>query len=888
MRKKQKPMLIKRVQSTQQNIPIKDIVNGIVITKDNTYIKIIEVKPIPYFLKSIKDRNAIYSTFCRMLKSSPFDIQIKTVSLSSNLSVQLEILEKEKNEENNARCVEIDNEYKKRLLRSQEDGITRRFFIVISKKMQRTIGKKTNPSEMINWLETEAGTIRGYLSSCGNEIVSPKKDELNKYTAKIFYTLLNRGSYQTETFEEHLDMIYKKYFAEYKSANFFIPPYEYIAPSKISFTNSKYVVIDDMYYKYAYVPSNGYDSMLSAGWINIFSNTFSGVDVDVFLKKMDKTQMMNNLRRNISYSLVGANEASVTSEAFDSANETYSSSTYLKNGLSNNEDFYYMSTLVTVCDKNPEVLDYKMNELIKRAKSNDFILKEISFEAENAFKSTLLFNNLDSVLYEKTKRNVLTEGAGTVYPFTAFEINDEDGVYLGNDAQTGSLAIVDIFKKHQITNSNIFICGQTGAGKTYTLLLLAIRMRIKHIPVFIIAPEKQNEFKRLCNAVGGQFVEFGPGSQSKINVMEIFKKNEEAEKEIARIDGSRSNTSQLAEKVDTVKRFVQLITGTITKEQEGLLSETIFDTYQRFGIERNNDSLWADESKTHYKKMPTLSDLCESLKEKSKSEPSMKTIYNIVKAFVKTSGVTFDGQTNIDVNNEFVVFGLEHMNEEDVAIGVYQTMDYCWGKIKQDRKRKALFIDEWWRMAKNNIAANYSQEISKVIRAYNGAMVIATQQMGDIMLSDKNEIGEAVLNNCDTKILMKMTEFDAQKVQEIMMLTEDEKEKITRSEKGSALFVYGKNKMQLRFVATKTEDELITTDPKQLEQIAKKNEIKEKQKEKQSIIDKAKNLDDYLLEAFEYNSLDDNILLDSQSYVKTSSLDAIEVIDSNKYIEEGE
>ena len=609
----------------------------------------------------------------------------------------------------------------------------------------------------------------------------------------------------------------------------------------------------------------------------------------IFQKRIDKQQIMSSLRRNLSYSLVEADDASITSEAYDNAGQSISSAVYLKSGLSGGEDFYYVSTIVSACDENIEYLDYKVEELMKSARSNDFKLKQILFEGENAFKSTLPLCNLDKTLYEKTKRNMLTEGAATAYPFTAFEINDEDGVYVGVDQNTGSLAVIDVFNTKKITNSNIFICGQPGAGKTYTLLLLATRMRIKHIPVFIIAPEKQNEIKRLCNAVGGQFLEFGPGSNSRINVMEIFKKDAKAEARRARIDGVHNDSSQLAEKADAVKKFIQLIVGNITKEQEGLLSEAIFETYEKFGITRDNNSLWADENKTYYKKMPILSNLCETLLEISERQPSLKSVYNILNSFVKTNGATYNGETNVDVNNEFVVFGLEKLNEEDIAIGVYLTMDYCWSKIKQDStKRKALFIDEWWRMAKNKIAADYSQEISKIIRAYRGSMVIATQQMQDIMLSGKREIGEAVLENCSMKILMKMGQLDASSVQEIMNLSEEETDEIVRNEKGCALLIYGTDKMQIKFIATKTEDELITTDPKQLEQLAKDKELLEIRGKAMEMLKNAKDISDILQNNYQFK-IDDCIeMYDIDKLFNINITDTYTLVESRKYLEEEE
>lgn len=888
--RKNKKSIIKRFQSTQQNLPIKDIVEGIIVTKNNEYIKILEVLPVPFFLKNSKQKNLIIDNFKKLLKTGPFDMQIKVMSFPADLSAQLDILNKEIEKEENESCKSIDDEYQNKLLQSQETNVTRRFFITFSFNQKTKIFSHSSKLETaIHELNNYADTMIGYLKQCGNKVIVPKKENANEYVAKLLYIILNRGKYTTESFEDHLNEVYQKYFEAYNSTNFFIPPTDYISPNKIAFIDSKYVVVDDMYYRFAYVPSNGYDSYLSAGWVNIFSNTFIGVDVDVFLNKLPKEQVIGNIRRNMNYSLVGLDDTSVTSEAYDVSGDVLESNSYLKDGLSANEDFYYMSTLVTICDKDPEMVDFKMNELIKDAKSNDFSLKEIVFEAECAFKSALPLCKLDKTLFEKMKRNVLTEGAAMVYPFTAYEINDEDGVYLGDDADNNSLAIVDIYDRDKIKNSNIFICGQTGAGKTYTMLLLAIRMRIKHIPILLIAPEKENEFKRVCIATGGQFIGLGSGTDNCLNIMEIFKRDVSADSTRERIDGVSDIRSQLAEKVDAVKSFIQLLVKDISIEQRQLLDEAIYETYAKFGITRDNESLWADEEKTEYKKMPILEDLYNTIGEKMVNEPSLKSVYNTMKFFVTGSGASFNGQTNVDINSEFTVFGLEHLTEENIPLGVFVAMDFCWSKIKQDAtKRKALLIDEWWKMAVNPIAAAYSLEISKVIRAYNGAMILATQQMSDILLVEDGKFGKAVLNNCAIKILMGMSEDDAMKVQEIMLLTNEERDSLFQNEKGKAMFVYGVDKMKIKFIATETEHKLITTDPKQLRELAMEKLKKEKLESEREKIKNAKDISSLLNDFENFVFSTDIVLLETKDIENQFSLNVPILKDTDEYIKNNE
>lgn len=881
IKNKLKPVV---VQSTQKNIPVKEIVKGTIITTDNRYVKILEVKPIPFFMKNVSEQNAIYSNFSRLLKICQCDLQLKVVSLNADLTAQLENCNKDMAEEENENCFKIDEEYRDILLSQEAGGVTRRFFVSFYLDSKVIVGKRKKPYEIINQLEVIEDNIISYLKQCGNAVVVPKKDRANEYLAEILYILLNRNKYKNVPYDERVEKITAKYITETQSKDFYVPITDYIAPDEISFKDSRFVTIDGMYYRYGYIPSNGYNSYLSCGWINLFSNTYVGVDVDVYIKKVPKEQVIGNIRKNLSYAMVGADDASETSEAFDSANTVFISNQYLKDGLSAGQDFYYVSTLITVCDTNAEVVDSRMEELIKNAKASDFTLKGITYETEQAFKSTLPLCKEENVLFNKSKRNMLTETVATFYPFTAFEINDPKGIYFGNDANSGALVVPDIFDRDRVESSNTFVCGATGSGKTYTLSLLAERMRIRHIPAYIIAPEKQDEFRRLSVALGGEFVEIGTSAGAVINIMQIFKPDEEAIKKRERIDGMAKNKSLLDEKVGTVTSFIKLLVE-MNREQEALLSEAIYDTYYKFGITQDNETLWKDDTKTVYKDMPILEDLQKTLGEKMNKEPSLRSIYNTMKFFVTGGGSMFNGQTNIDTNNDFIVFGLENLKGETASLGIFLVMDYCLSKIKEDSTvRKALFVDEWWKVAQNPIGAQFTMEMAKLIRALNGALILATQQLSDVFTLDGGKYGKQVIGNCPIRILMKMKETDAMTVQELLLLTDDERDNLVRNERGKALFVCGDNKVNIQFIASETEDRLINTNPEFLEKYAQEKAKIQENKAINKRIKNARDLSDVFVTSENYFGSDDIRLYSTEELNEMSFKDIPELMDTQKFM----
>ena len=252
----------------------------------------------------------------------------------------------------------------------------------------------------------------------------------------------------------------------------------------------------------------------------------------------------------------------------------------------------------------------------------------------------------------------------------------------------------------------------------------------------------------------------------------------------------------------------------MSNEEEAILNKAIVETYRKKGITINNETLYDpnDFLGETFKQMPIISDLQDTLKEFGATR-----LVNILDFFVTGSGSSFNGQTNVDLNNDFTIIGLEHLRGKMMPLGIYMAMDFVWSKIKEDRtKQKALFIDEWWKMASNPISAEYSLQIAKTIRAYSGAMIISTQQMNDIMAVENGKYGYAVLNNCKTKIILQSEKKDVESVQNLVGITNKEVSLISSFERGDALFVFNGNNIKIHFQASPIEKALISTDRKDL------------------------------------------------------------------------
>ena len=415
---------------------------------------------------------------------------------------------------------------------------------------------------------------------------------------------------------------------------------------------------------------------------------------------------------------------------------------------------------------------------------------------------------------------MLTSSAASCYPFTSFEMSDENGILLGVNQHNNSLVIVDIFNSRTYKNANMVLLGTSGAGKTFTLQLIALRMRRKGTQVFIIAPLKGHEFLRACNNIGGEFISISPASKQCINVCEIRKQDQSANE---LIDGVVNENSILAKKIQQLHIFFSLLIPDISHEERQLLDEALIRTYAKKGITHNNDSLVDPEHPEKYREMPLLGDVYEILME----SPETKRMGNILNRLVNGSAKTFNQHTNVQLDNPYTVLDISELTGELLPVGMFVALDYVWDKAKENRtKEKAIFIDEAWELIgdddtnnPNNakaLAGEWVQEIFKIIRGYGGSAVAATQDIGDL---DRSRFGKGILNVAKTKIILNLEDDEARRVQNILHLSDAEIMSITRFERGQGLISTNSNHITVSFKASPLEKQLITTDRMELNQI---------------------------------------------------------------------
>ena len=796
-------------------LPIEKIANGIIYTRDHRYVKIVEVIPINFMLRSPREQRSIIYSFISYLKISPVKVQFKVLTKRADINRHVEMIHREMERETDEHCKMLQEDYLDLIDRlGSREATTRRFFIAFEHE-QIGARRGNEEAEAIASLQTTARTAVNYLKQCGNEVLVP--DNEDEFLAEVLYSVLCRQTSNKVPLSKRVQQVITEYVAADKST-LDIPCTEFIAPQILDLTHSKYVCVDGQYQSYLLVPSQGYKAQVAAGWLSLLINAGDGIDVDLFLSKQPKERMVQKLGQQLRINHSKIKEVSDTNTDYDNLDDAIRSGYFLKDGLAENEDFYYMNLLITITASSVDELEWREREMKKLLLSHDISTTSCIFREEQAFLSSLPLVSLEKHLYERSKRNVLTRGAASCYPFVSFEMCDDNGILLGVNKFNNSLTIVDIFNSMVYKNANISILGTSGAGKTFLMQLMALRMRRKGIQVFIVAPLKGHEFYRACQNIGGEFIQISPASKNCINVMEIRKSDKTADE---LLDGVVIEKSALASKIQRLHIFFSLLIPDMTHEEKQLLDDALIKTYEEKGITHDNDSLISPDNPEEYRKMPVLGDLYETLA----TDKQTKRLANILNRLVNGSASTFSQQTNVNLENKYTVLDISELSGDLLPVGMFVALDYVWDKAKENRTvEKAIYIDECWQLiggTGNHLAAEFVLEIFKIIRGYGGSAVCATQDLNDFFALEDGKYGKGIINNCKTKIVLNLEDEEAQRVQSILRLSEAELMEITHFERGNGLISTNNNNISVEFKCSELEKNLITTDRRELQEILK-------------------------------------------------------------------
>jgi len=803
---------------TQALVPVVDVQQGVIITEDGRYLKILEVLPTNFYLKSAMEQQNIIYYMASYLRIAPVSLQILVQTGRADIDAYCDQMQKCYETETNEMCRDMILEDAQLVnYLAANEAVTRKFFLVFQYE-----GNAGDFSEIAKQMAEIAETALQYLDYCGLEVL--RHDQYDDFLFRTLYTVYHRNSGS--------DVDHKALFAEvgapihgYEEQ----PPEEMteedklgilsvqdvLAPTECDLTNKEHIIIDGTYYAYLYVSGYGYPTQTGLAWLSPLVELGDGISISYFLNKRRKEQILPKVAKTTMFNRSRMRDVEDTRSDFEELDDAISSGMYIKEQLNREgEEFFYMNTLIEVTAFDPETLEQRIKQVQNRCAAMNMTIRRADYCHEQCFKSMLPLCKLDPDIDKKSRRNILTQGAAGAFPFSSFELCDDKGVLMGINLHNNSTVILDNFNSDIYSNGNMAIFGMTGAGKTYTILLMAMRMRMNGVQVFVIAPEKGFEYRGPCEALGGQYIKLARGSTDCINIMDIRRTTMDIDDNLQGHESRKD--SVMLDVVQDVKTYFQLRYPAMTPEERYMLNSAIIECYGNFGITKDNETILNPDGS--FKEMPTLVDLYPIVN----AIPELKNIAIIIRDLIESG---LGGKTNVNLRSGFIVMDTSASREEDLAATTFLATVFFRDEMSKSRTRKkAVFGDELWIIAGkegNEQASEFVIKLVKTIRGYGGIFVSCTQNTIDYFALNNGKFGDAVLNNSRLKLLLQMEEPEALKLKEKIGLSDEEVMQILRCGRGQGLLCAGKNRIAVEIRSSQTQYDLITTNRADLEKRAK-------------------------------------------------------------------
>ena len=560
--------------------------------------------------------------------------------------------------------------------------------------------------------------------------------------------------------------------------------------------NPKYFEIDNLYYS-SLIVVNYYREQTDLLLKNLIETNIN-MNISIFYEKQDSYKTIKDLTYHIGNVGVELKEANENRQDIDIASYTYNDAKYIRKEIQvNNEELYFLYIYINLYSKDINELEYNLNKIEGISQSKGMQTRRANFRQEECFLAGLPIMENREIIKEAGKRNILTTGLLSTYPFISSTIFDKNGIFIGTNIYNNSLVFIDRYNTDKYKNANICIFGTSGAGKSFYTKLLILRYKLLGIKQYIIDPDR--EYNKICEKLKGVEIKLGPTSNTYINVLEIRKESIE-----------EGESGYLAIKISKLIGFFNLIFGEMNEEEKALIEEKLIEVYNFKNINFNDKSLYNENGEfKNEKQMPILEDLFNIL---GQDERTKKFKIKLI-PFVEGSMKFFNNYTNIKLDNELIVADIYDLGEENLKYAMYVLIDIYWDAVKKDRKeKKAIYLDEIWRLigvTSNKYVASFIYKIFKTIRKYGGSGVAITQDISDIFSLDNGTYGKSILNNSSIKTFFALEEENIKILGKYANLSEKEKIEIKSLKRGECLMFVGEDHILTKIQASEKEKEII-------------------------------------------------------------------------------
>jgi conjugal transfer ATP-binding protein TraC len=561
---------------------------------------------------------------------------------------------------------------------------------------------------------------------------------------------------------------------------------DFIAPSSLEI-DSGHFRLGTKYARTYFV--YGYPRQLFTGWLSSVINMDEEVDVNMFIYPVDSQVVLENLKKKVTQLEAGLQIDAEKGRVRDPAKQAaIVDAEQLRDSLQIGEErFFRLGLYITLYANSLEELGYIEHKVETTLGQQLVYSKPATVQMEQGLNSTVpQFTDQLQV-----RRNMNTGALATSFPFTSADLTQENGILYGINMHNNGLVLFDRFT---LENANMVVFAKSGAGKSFAVKLEAVRSMMLGTEVVIIDPE--NEYEKLCDAVGGAYVRMSLNSTVRINPFDLPQV----------VDKEEADNALRANLITLHGLMRLMMGGALSPIEEADLDQALIDTYTKAGI--TGDPL------THQTPPPTISDLYETLLHMQGTGPSMAQ--RLRKYTSGTFAGIFSQQSNININNSMVVFNIRDLEDELRPVAMYIILNHIWNRTKSDRRKRNLIVDEAWQLLKYQDSANFMFSLAKRARKYYLGLTTISQDVEDMMSSP---MGRAIVSNSSMQLLLKQSTSAVDVLASVFKLTSEESKRLSQFPVGQGLLFAGQNHVHIQIIASPTETSLITTNPEEIKKV---------------------------------------------------------------------
>jgi len=555
-----------------------------------------------------------------------------------------------------------------------------------------------------------------------------------------------------------------------------------ISPPAIE-VDFNHILIGTKYFRTLF--SSSYPKFVGANWLSSLINFEQPVDVSTFYYPVDSRMVMQRLKRKIGEMEATINIDLEAGKVVDPrVKVALADAKDLQEALAKGtEKFFHYALYITISASSLAELEKIFKNLEQSLGAIGVMMKPATLQQEDGFQSVIPIG-LDKLYYT---RNMDTTSLATTFPFVSSNLTMNQGVMYGVNKHNKSLVI---FNRFELENANAVIFATSGAGKSYMVKLEALRGLMFGIESIVIDPEK--EYEKLCKTIGGEYISFSQDGDKKLNPFELSGVSEGGEDE-------------LRMKIQSLHGLLKIMLGgTITPQESAVLDRALILTYKEKGI--------SPDSATHMNPPPLMEDLYKILQ--AMAETDARSISIRLEKYIRGSAAgIFDRRSTVDIQNTFTVFSIRELSDDLRPIAMYMMLDFIWNKVKKDRRKRLLIIDEAWWMMQHEDAAKFIHSIAKRARKYWLGLTTITQDVEDFLETD---YGKAIITNSAIQILMKQSPAAVDRIKKVFYLSEGEKNFLLSAGIGEGIFFAGPSHVAIQVIASESEHQLMTSDPEEL------------------------------------------------------------------------